>query len=288
VRTRGWFLAAVVAAGIIILLVHLLGRRSAPTPSRPPTVRVDLREDDRVLVLAPHPDDEVLGCAGIVQQALGMGLPVHVAFLTYGDFYEWSFLVYKKRLVLTAKGVEGMGEIRHDEAVAAAAVLGLSRDDLSFFGYPDFGTLEIWRSAWDQSPPVRGLLTRATAVPYANAVRPGAPYKAEEMLKDLTTLVRDFRPTKVFVSHPADHHPDHRALYLFTRVCLFDLESELSPELYPYLVHYTDWPAPKGYGPGRAMRPPSALAAQVSWSVAPLNRPQMQTKLAALNKHRSQ
>jgi len=288
VRTRGWLWAVVLAAGIIILLVYLLGPRGVPTPSLLPTARVALREQDRVLILAPHPDDEVLGCAGIIQQARGMGLPVHVAFLTYGDFYEWSFMVYKKRLVLTAKGVEGMGEIRHDEAVAAAAALGLSRDDLSFFGYPDFGTLEMWRSAWDQSPPVPGLLTRATAVPYGNAVRPGAPYKAEEMLKDLTTLVRDFRPTKVFVSHPADHHPDHRALYLFTRVCLFDLESELSPELYPYLVHYTDWPAPKGYGPGRAMRPPSALAAQVSWSVAPLNRPQMQTKLAALNKHRSQ
>ena len=39
-----------------------------------------LRPDDRILVLAPHPDDEVLGCAGVIQRALAMGLPVRVVF----------------------------------------------------------------------------------------------------------------------------------------------------------------------------------------------------------------
>jgi len=34
------------------------------------------------------------------QQAVAMGLPVRIAFLTYGDFYEFSFIVYEKRHAL--------------------------------------------------------------------------------------------------------------------------------------------------------------------------------------------
>lgn len=287
-RIDEWLLILVAAAGVVALLIHFRGRSGAPSSNRSPWPCLVLNERDRILVLAPHPDDEVLGCGGIIQQAVGMKLPVHIAFLTYGDFYEWSFMIYKKRLVLTAKGVEGMGEIRHDEAVAAAALLGVPPDSLSFFGYPDFGTLEMWRSAWSHSPPVRGLLTRVAAVPYDNAVRPGAPYKAEEVVKDLAGLIREFRPTKLFVSHPADHHPDHRALYLFTRICLFDLEKELSPELYPYLVHHTDWPTPKGHHPDEPLVSPGPLDGPIAWKMEPLDLVQRQAKLAALKEHRSQ
>ena len=50
--------------------------------SAPP---VTLLPQDRVLVLAPHPDDEVIGCAGVIQRAVAMSLPLRVVFLTYGD-----------------------------------------------------------------------------------------------------------------------------------------------------------------------------------------------------------
>src|SRR5439155_180960 len=83
------------------------------------------------------------------------------------------------------------------EAVAAARILGLGPGELTFLGYPDFGTFEIWTEHWGEKPPLRSKLTRVTAVPYASAFRPGAPYKGEEILRDLSTLVRDFRPTKV-------------------------------------------------------------------------------------------
>lgn len=41
--------------------------------------------DQRLHVLAPHPDDEILGCAGIMRQALRLGRSVHVWAITDGD-----------------------------------------------------------------------------------------------------------------------------------------------------------------------------------------------------------
>ena len=44
-----------------------------------------LSTNDRVLVMAPHPDDESLGCGGIIQTAVERHIPVRVVFFTYGD-----------------------------------------------------------------------------------------------------------------------------------------------------------------------------------------------------------
>jgi len=47
-----------------------------------------LTEDsERILILAPHPDDETLGCGGTIQKALLQGKTVKVVFLTSGDSF---------------------------------------------------------------------------------------------------------------------------------------------------------------------------------------------------------
>jgi LmbE family N-acetylglucosaminyl deacetylase len=276
-------------AFILVLSSGVLAGQDGPTKTADlPWSKLMLGPSDRLLVLAPHPDDEVLGCGGVIQQAVAAGLPVRIVFLTYGDFYEWSFLRYEKRPVVTPRGVQGMGEIRHSEAVAADAALGVPAVDLVFLGYPDFGTLKMWYRAWGRAKPVRGTFSRATAVPYPNAFRPGAPYKGEEALKDLTAILREFRPTKVFVSHPADHHADHKALYLFTRVALFDVAPEIAPQVYPYLVHYTRWPRPVGRYPDEPLEPPILLKDKIAWQSVDLDARQVSTKGDALKKLKSQ
>jgi hypothetical protein len=46
-----------------------------------------LRPDDRLLIVAPHPDDEVLGCGGLMATAAAQGIPVRVVYLTSGDAF---------------------------------------------------------------------------------------------------------------------------------------------------------------------------------------------------------
>lgn len=278
----------VIAASGCGVLLSLFGCRpdAVVSPTSRPTIA--LTAQDRILVLAPHPDDEVLCCGGVIQQAVAMGLPVHVVFFTYGDNNQWSFLLYRKHPVLLPGAVQHMGLVRHDEALAASRLLGLSPEQLTFLGYPDFGTLRIWESHWGDRPPFASMLTRVTRVPYASALRPNAPYKGEEIVQDLATVMKAFRPTKVFVSHPSDHMPDHRALYLFTRVALWTLESEMAPEVFPYLIHRPRWPKPHGYEPRHELRPPRALRTQISWRQFYLTPEMMARKLAALRAHRTQ
>ncbi len=65
----------------------------------------------RVLVLAPHPDDEVFGCGGAIAAHLRQDAVVQVVILTEGDLY-------------------GDPSVRAKESIAAAALLG--------YGAPEF------------------------------------------------------------------------------------------------------------------------------------------------------
>jgi LmbE family N-acetylglucosaminyl deacetylase len=271
VKGRAGLLALALVGSVTVAAAHL-----APSPG------------DRLLVLAPHPDDEVVGCAGLMQRAQAAGASVRVAFLTYGDANEMSFLRWRGHPVVEPKAVRAMGELRRDEAVAAARTLGLAPADLTFLGYPDFGTLVMLVDHWRDRPPYRSVLSRVTAVPYASARRPGAPYAGESVLRDLTDVLRHVRPTHVCVSHPADAHPDHRALYLYTRVALWDLAGVVDPVVLPYLVHHPDWPAPLGVDPQAALDPPPDLAERARWQRLGLDDGERAKKLAALRAHATQ
>ena len=249
---------------------------------------VIITPQDRILVLAPHPDDEVLGAAGVIQEAVTMKLPVKIVFLTYGDSNQWSFLLYRKYPVVFPGAVESMGLVRHDEAVNASRILGVDPQNLIFLGYPDFGTLNIWYYHWDGRPAYRSIMTRVIAVPYKNAYHYGAPYKGEAIVEDLRSILHEFKPTKIFVSHPADHNGDHLALYLYLRVALWDEGMGQQVQLYPYLIHYLTWPKLKGFHPEKDLIPPQALASDEIWKQYHLTALQIENKKKALQAHRSQ
>jgi LmbE family N-acetylglucosaminyl deacetylase len=273
----GFLLLAVFCANI-----HAFAQES------PALDKVTLSPNDRILVLAPHPDDEVLGAGGVIQQAVSMKLPIKIVFLTYGDSNQWSFLLYRRHPVIMPGAVQTMGLVRKDEAIAASSILGVDSQNLIFLGYPDFGTLNIWYEHWNKRPPYRSMLTWVTDVPYQSAFRPGAPFKGEEIVSDIRTVLKDFKPTKIFVSHPSDHNGDHLACYLYTRIALWDEHMEDSVALYPYLIHYLGWPKHKGFKPIYPLTPPDTLSKLNHWREFTLTEEEFAMKKAALQAHKSQ
>lgn len=73
-----------------------------------------------VLVLAPHPDDEVFGCGGTLALHAQAGCRVHVVVMTHGD-------------------LGGQAEVRREESLRAAQELGYEAPQ--FWGLPDRGVL---------------------------------------------------------------------------------------------------------------------------------------------------
>jgi N-acetylglucosamine malate deacetylase 1 len=79
----------------------------------------------RILVLAPHPDDETLGCGGTIALCASGGTEVHVVVVSDGS------AVYSE----VPRGRKEIVETRKKEALDAAAVLGVKQ--VHFLGFPD-------------------------------------------------------------------------------------------------------------------------------------------------------
>jgi N-acetylglucosamine malate deacetylase 1 len=77
-----------------------------------------------IMVIAPHPDDEVIGCGGTLSLQIAKGDRVSVVFLTSGE-------LGLKHLVR-----EEAWQIRESEAEEAASLLGIG--DLHFLRCPDW------------------------------------------------------------------------------------------------------------------------------------------------------
>lgn len=79
----------------------------------------------RVLVLAPHPDDETIGPGGALLHHADRGDPIDVVIVTAGTSGDPT----------GTADPHDYAALRQGEARAAAAVLGVTR--LDFWGYPD-------------------------------------------------------------------------------------------------------------------------------------------------------
>ena len=265
----------------LICLVAPLARGQKVFPSPAPA--------DRIIVVAPHPDDEVLGAGGLIQQAVATGATVRIVYLTNGDHNQIAFKLYNLRLHLRPRQYRAFGEMRQREATAAVALLGLSRAQLTFLGYPDYGTLRMWRDYWGECTPFRSDATQATAVPYRDAFKFGHPYKPENIAADLLEVFREFRPTKVLVAHPADTNPDHRAAANFVRLALLQLDAgQFPPQIYYYVIHFGSWPRPYHYHPELVLEPPRQLLDDGDWLSLPLTSEQAQKKYEAILQNRTE
>jgi len=250
--------------------------------------RMELKDDDRILILVPHPDDDILSTAGTIQQALEKGLPIKVVFFTTGDYNETSFALYRKEITLDSTEALRIGATRREEALAAQGMLGVKPEQVIFLGYPDGGSLEIFEKHWGESMPYQALLSNQKSVPYTFAQSFSAPFRGESILTDIKQVVRDFQPTKIITSHPGDMHPDHQTLPLFLQVALWELENEIKPDVYHFITHYGRWPQPRGYQPEQPLEPPAQYDVDNRWRILPITSEQREKKLQALQAHKTQ
>ena len=244
----------------------------------------------RVLILAPHPDDEALAAGGLIQVARATGAPVLVVLATAGDGPGRLGAAGAARPDATA--YRRRGRERLAESAAAARVLGLPPGDVVLLGFPDGGLDQLWETNWPRDRPYRSPTTGATAVPYVDAWRPGVAYTGSALLATLEQVISTFRPTWVVLPTTLDEHPDHWALGAFTQLAVADLEhrGRLGPvRLLTYLVHRGDWPLPPGWHPQLPLSPPdNLLRLGVTWSALPLTPRQVADKGAAIRAYASQ
>ena len=81
-----------------------------------------------MLILAPHPDDETLGCGGLIATAAAMGLGPRIAYLTDGAASHPGSRAWPPRR---------LAAVRREEALEALAVLGAPARDVLFLDWPD-------------------------------------------------------------------------------------------------------------------------------------------------------
>ncbi|MGA9341772.1 MAG: PIG-L family deacetylase [Rhodanobacteraceae bacterium] len=143
----------------------------------------------RVLVFAPHPDDETIAAGALIQSARRAGAAIRVVFATDGDNNPWPQRWLERRWHIGEVERVRWGARRRREAFAAAQMLGLDEESLSFLGWPDQGLTNcLMRDA-----------------------------KAED---ELAEQIVAFAPSHVVLPTLSDCHPDHSALRVMLDLAL--------------------------------------------------------------------
>ena len=245
----------------------------------------DITSKDRILVLAPHIDDEVIGAGGVIQQALAVGAKVKIVYFTNGDENFYALIGKKKNIKFTPNDFIKLGEQRMEEARKATKVLGLNnQQNLVFLGYPDHGLIYMFSSFYNKPFTAKG--TEFKYNPYSGTFERGQEYTGKNVVSSLEKIINDFQPTIIFVTHPRDLHPDHKAAFLFLWKVMQAINYHC--DVFAYVVHYHKFPLHKGLFTDEFLYPPKRLFTKVGWFGFNLTKQQEQNKLKAIKLYHSQ
>ena len=124
-----------------------------------------------LVVVAPHPDDESLGCGGLIAEACGRGVAVRLVVVSDGCGSHPNSRLYPP---------ERLRSLREDETRQAVAELGLGPEHVAFLRLPD-------------------------------AHVPSEGPQAEAAAEAVAAAARDCGAGAVFVTWAHDPHCDHAA-----------------------------------------------------------------------------
>jgi LmbE family N-acetylglucosaminyl deacetylase len=154
-------------------------------------------------VVAPHPDDETLGCGGAIALLVASGCSVNILVVSDGTQSHPNSRKYPAPV---------LHQLRATETQCAMAILGVTNDDITFFNLPD------------------GAVASEGTNDFSATVDCCAYY---------LTIVN---PQTIFVPLETDPHPDHRATWQIVQAALaqvaFKSGSLAQP---PRIIEYPIW-----------------------------------------------
>lgn len=191
-----------------------------------------LTDFDRLLILAPHPDDEVLGFAGLADAFARQGKPVETVVVTDGDGYCDACTLWNTGTIhgsgcdaatlsnFDTPEADSFAEVRRLESTAAAAELGLPRPE--FLGFPDTGIGAAWSNwqAGDTLKPLRRSdFSRCAGCDSCGEGYGGGPETGLDAARLYTKLNERLAATDertlIATTHWLDSHADHGGLGRF-------------------------------------------------------------------------
>lgn len=133
-----------------------------------------VKDFGKTLIVAPHPDDESLGGGGAIALLRKYDLEVSILVVSDGTLSHPNSIKFSK---------EKLRELRENEITEAAEILGVKKENITFFRYPD-------RSVPDEN-----------SANFYQAIRRVKIFLDAE------------KPQTIFVPWRRDPHPDHRAAF---------------------------------------------------------------------------
>lgn len=286
---KGRWSVFICVAALVVLLAVIAGCTSATKSKKVETKKETLKLDatERILIVAPHPDDESLAPAGLIQEALSKNIPVHVVMMTTGDGYKHATQLNLNVDNPQPEDYRTLAGIRRGETLAAMNILGLKDSDVTFLTFNDGSVNSLWNNNWDYDKLHLGL-NGSLESPYDFAYDPKAPYCGQQVVKDLTKVISDFTPTTIVFPSAEDVHHDHWATNAFVQYVLANEAWDVK-EL-QYLVHRGHgWPVPlKMDRKNELSIPPVLKPVEVTWIWKDLSTKEEDLKEKALKAYKSQ
>ena len=208
----------------------------------------------KLLVLAPHPDDESLSSAGLIQRTLALGGSVRTVVVTSGDAYVDAVKEVTGKNKPDAADYIAFGETRLEESKLAAQVLGKNFIHLDLLGFSDGSIYPMLINHWLKQQPMRSYFTGFDHIPYTEAKQRGLAQDGEDLRSQLLAVLRETRPTIISFPDVMENDSDHAGLGMFMLLAIHDWLKETGDKQQPplmlaYLIHWQhDWPKGSDWG----------------------------------------
>ena len=232
---KAGFDASQIGLAIVSVVVQISGQAFCAEPQT-------IHDKCDILIVAPHSDDEAIGCTGVLLRAIAEKKRPGVVILTAADGFPKAAAAAARKSMddLSPDDFVALAALRQRHSLQAMLRIGVREKDLLFLGYPDGGLATMYASSSNE--PYRQPHTGRTetygpvVADYHRQVhnRP-APYLRASVLADLTEIIQARRPQEIYVTGELDAHGDHRVTFRFVRDAA--QAAGYQGTLWTYIVH---------------------------------------------------